>query len=319
MKNIITQLLIIISFVFVTVSTASAQQDARYTQYMFNGLIINPAYAGSAGAPLLNAFYRNQWVNIEGAPKTISASGHTALGSEKKVGVGGFLEYDKLGVETRFRLFGAYAYRFDLGHGHLSAGIQGGFVSTRIALSEVELGEPGDPTFNQGDISAFLPNFGLGLYYNSDKAYAGISVPHLINNKVTGDGATDITRVPREERHYFLTAGAVLGEGVKLKPSFLVKLVPNQAPTQFDINLNALFKDVFWIGSSFRFEQEFRPESLDFLLGFQFQSGLMVGYAYDITLSDLNQFTSGSHEITLGYDLGWGKGRGIRYRTPRFF
>jgi len=297
----------------------SAQQDARYSMYMFNGMYVNPAYVGSNGAPSLSAFYRKQWVNIEGSPQSISLSANTALGKRDQYGLGGIAEYDEIGVHQRITGYLAYAYRFKLPIGHLALGVQGGVQYLRSNFTDItpeEVITNPDPVFQENN-SVLLPNFGLGIWFNTPWVFAGVSAPHLLNNKLK-DGQPDVAVVGRQFRHYMANAGVVIaaGQSLKIVPSVLVKAVPRNAPVQFDTNLSFFIKDVVWIGSSFRFEQLFNPESVNAIIGFQFKNGLRLGYAYDYTLSNLQNFTSGSHEATLGYDI---KKKAERFVTPRYF
>lgn len=298
---------------------AHAQQDARYSMYMFNGMYVNPAYAGTNENGGFAAFYRKQWVNIPGSPQTISLSGNGALGKRKQYGLGGFAEYDQIGVHQRITAYGAYAYRFKLPAGNLALGLQGGVQYLRSNLTDVtpeEVITNPDPVFQQ-NTSVLMPNFGLGIWFNTRYFFAGISAPHLLNNKMK-DGQPGLSVVGRQFRHYLLNVGGVLpvSDELKLVPSVLVKAVPTHAPVQFDTNLSLFIKDLIWIGSSFRFENRFKPESVNAILGFQFQNGLRIGYAYDYTLSKLTNFTSGSHEVTVGYDIS---PKPQRLITPRYF
>lgn len=325
MKKIVTYTTTIFLALFI-VSVASAQQDARYSQYMFNGLLLNPAYAGSAGATSLTGFYRTQWVGIDGAPETFSFSAHTPLGGNKQYGVGGFLEYDQIGVNQRLRAFGSYSYRIPISNRGdvLSIGIQGGGLYLNSDLTSVALDDPNAPIANPdvafGDnITRFLPNVGLGLYYYRDRFFAGLAAPHLLDNRIRENAAGGgISLLSRQYRHYWFSTGIVfpVGENFMVRPSVLVKAIPGNAPTQVDANLSVLLMKTLWLGSSFRFADAFEPESVNLIAMFQTESGLRIGYAYDYTLSDLNQYTSGSHEITLGIDLG---GDNDRMRTPRYF
>ncbi|MGB0930207.1 MAG: PorP/SprF family type IX secretion system membrane protein [Chitinophagales bacterium] len=297
-----------------------AQQDARYTQYMFNGLLLNPAYAGSSGNANISAFYRTQWVGLDGAPTSITLSGHGALGDDDQVGVGGFLEYDDIGLHNTLRFFGTYSYHLKIGGGKLGIGLQAGGAMFNADLSQAQTtGTSGtdDPVF-QNDLSRFMPNFGIGLYYHSERFYLGASVPQLLTNRLKS-GESSISLVGQQYRHYFFTTGVVLelSENFKIIPSALVKMVPINAPIQVDLNVNLMFANAFWVGSSIRMSEEMNPESLDFLLGFKLKNGLRIGYSYDLTLSDLADFNSGSHEIGIGFDFGGGGDR--RIITPRYF
>lgn len=311
----------ITTILFFNTQQANAQQDARYSMYMFNGLLHNPAYAGSAGKLSLNGFYRNQWTGFEGAPQTFSISGHAALGQAEKVGLGAWGEYDEIGVHKIFKVYGTYAYRFAAGtNGHLSAGIQGGITQMKSTFTDVSGPDEGiiDPTFAENQ-SALLPNFGVGLYYNTTHFYMGVSAPHLLNNKLDNGNDANVTKIASQFRQYNFTLGAVLGknDGFKVKPSILIKAVPGNAPIQADANLSFLIKEVFWIGSSARFTDKFEPESVDAIIAFQLKNGLRIGYSYDYTLSDICKYNNGSHEVTIGYDLI--KKDSERLVTPRYF
>lgn len=311
-------------FSFIILSAISsflyAQQDARYTMYMYNGLVFNPGYAGSAERTCMNAFYRKQWVNIEGAPQTISASMNTALGKKSRVGIGGYAEYDKLGVHDRITAALSYAYRLPLGKGHLGMGVEGNILYMRSNWNEVQLSPDGinnDPTF-AGTTTAWLPNFGLGLFYHTQTFYLGVSAPRILEVKLNANQNIDTLTLARERTNYYGTVGVVvpLSDNWKIKPSALVKMVPTRAPIQTDLNLSVLYKNTFELGTSFRADSQFNPESVNAIALFHFKNGLRVGYAYDFTLSRLQNYNSGSHEITLGYEFSGPK---MRYLTPRYF
>ncbi len=300
------QLLIILILGFVSVS-AFAQQDAQYTQYMFNGLVLNPAYAGSREATSITAIYRNQWVKMPGAPKTLSASVHTAVG--EKNGVGLMLESDQIGAHSRFSLYGSYAYRLLLGEGKLSLGVQAGILNYSSDWSKVNnIKDADDPNF-VGQDSKLLPNFGIGAYYYLERFYVGASIPHLLNGALD-----DLEKTSVYDRHYFLTSGAVfdISPAVKLKPSILIKSVPSAAPISADLNLSFLIQDALWVGGSYRF-----GDAVALLMEYQFVNGLRLGYSYDFNISNLNSYNRGSHEIMVGWDLNPQSPEKIL--SPRFF
>jgi type IX secretion system PorP/SprF family membrane protein len=319
MKHFALILINILFFFACNINDAFAQQDARYSMYMFNGMYLNPAYTGSTGSGSFAAFYRKQWVNIEGSPQTMSLSAHSPFGKRQQYGLGGYLEYDEIGVHQRITGYGAYAYRFKLPIGALALGVQGGVQYLRSNFTDItpeEVITNPDPVFQENS-SVLLPNFGLGIWFNTPSFFAGLSAPHLINNKLN-DGQPNVTTIGRQYRHYLFNTGVVLkaGNSVKFVPSILVKAIPQNAPVQFDANLSLFLMDMLWVGSSFRFENKFTPESVNAIVGFQFGNGLRLAYAYDYTLSSLNNFTSGSHEVTLGYDM---KKKVERLITPRYF
>ena len=175
-------------------------------------------------------------------------------------------------------------------------------------------------------LSRLLPNFGLGLYfYNPQKYYVGLFAPQLLNNNLR-DETQGIDAVAHQYRQYNFMAGAVFGEELKLRPSVLLKAIPSNAPLQLDASLLFLFKETLWLGASYRTAlgnknvdnqtQIIDTESIDAIVAFQLKNGLKIGYAYDLTLSQLSKYTSGSHEIMLGYDM---RPKGVRYHTPRYF
>jgi type IX secretion system PorP/SprF family membrane protein len=304
-----------ILFFMALVNKVLAQQDAMFTQYMFNGLVLNPAYAGSRDALNATALYRNQWVGIEGAPKTITFSMHAPVRNEK-IGLGLIFSNDRLGITNTNNVGLNYAYRIKFKNkGTLSLGLQASvlqyiadFSSIRHSFSNSVF----DPAFTQ-NINRWLPNFGTGIYYYTNKFYAGVSMPNIISNKLNGEGAVfQIGDRAQQYRHLFLTTGYVfeLNKSLKLKPSILMKFVQG-APIEFDFNANLWLFDMFAVGLSYR-----TRDSIDALFEFQVTPQLGIGYAYDYTLTPLGKYTSGSHEIMVRYEFGFKKSRII---TPRYF
>jgi type IX secretion system PorP/SprF family membrane protein len=320
MNKIFTIIALLLTLISISFSQKIyAQQEVRYSQYMFNGLVINPAYAGTGDRSNLTLFARKQWVNIEWAPFSASGSFHTALGKSDNHGVGAYTEYDKIGVHNRISLYGTYAYRIPVGKvGRLGIGLSAGATYLQSNWADVTTVEGDDPLFAVNE-SGIAPNFGVGLYFSTPNFYIGASVPQMLDVKLVDSGVT--FDIAKQHRHYYGTAGVVipLSKSFKLVPSGLVKIVPNYAPTQIDANLSLLIKDALWLGSSFRFaaENDAAPESVNAIVAFQFNNGMRIGYAYDLTLSDMSQFTSGSHEITLSFDFG--KADVGRFKTPRYF
>ncbi|MEM9337530.1 MAG: type IX secretion system membrane protein PorP/SprF [Bacteroidota bacterium] len=297
-------------FLFIlSIGTAAAQQQVMFTQYMFNGLVLNPAYAGSHESISATALYRNQWVGIEGAPNTKTFSIHSPVPG-RNIGLGAFFVQDNIGVTTDNNFFLSYAYRMPLRNGTLSFGLQGGINNIQADYNELELS---DRNF-QGSASSLKPNFGAGVYFSTDRFYAGMSTPYILrNSSSTSDGASLSSGVNVEQiQHYYLTSGVVfdLSPYIKLKPSILVKAVQG-APMELDFNANVLFDEKLWVGVSYR-----SFDSVDLLLELQLNQQLRLGYAYDITTSDLGQVNSGSHEIMLNYRFVFSKNKVV---TPRYF
>ncbi len=287
--------------------TVSAQQQVMFTQYMFNGLAINPAYAGSHESLSLTALIREQWVGLDGAPSTQTFAAHTPLKNER-VALGFMFLHDKIGITNQNGAYLSYAYRIPMKNGKLSFGLQAGFNNYKATYSSLEFDD--DFAFSSNDVNKTLPNFGAGLYYYSDKFYAGFSVPQILKNELDEDNSDTDSKLIQ---HYFLTAGIVfdLSNALKLKPNVLMKVVEG-APVEWDINANLLIKEVLWLGLSWR-----SFDSFDALIQFQLTDQLQVGYAYDFaTTTDLRRVNSGSHEIMLNYRFNFSKSKLI---TPRLF
>lgn len=276
-------------------SNSHAQQYPVYSQYLFNGLVINPAYAGSHVQFSATAMYRNQWVNLDGAPKTLSFSAHTAL-AKNKVGVGLLLTNDEIGSYSNQSMFGSYAFMIKSPAGTLAMGLQAGFNLTSADFSNLNLNEP-DEAFASIE-NRFKPNFGAGVYFHNDLFFAGFSVPFLLNNKVT-NGIEEIANEISEARYYYLHGGMVLplsrNKAVQFNPGLLVQ-AQEGAPLRLDINAGFIFHEVFSVGASYR-NVDAIISYIDLKLSEQFH----FGYSYDWTTSDLNQFSRGTHEFMLNY------------------
>ncbi len=304
---------IIIFGVFTSLS-AVAQQDALYTQYMFNTLAINPAYAGSRNVLSATALSRTQWVGIDGAPRTQTLSFDAAM-PNKRVGLGIQIFNDQLGITKTTGAYLSYAYRIPINNGTLALGVQGGVANFRADFSAVDLntGSPIDPSFSN-NINKMLPNYGFGIYYNTDKFYLGVATPHLLDNRFTDDNSVLVTNglVAKQYMHLFVTTGVVLnlGDDFKLKPSALFKGVMG-APLQLDVNANLWIKDKLSIGGQYRTGDAFAG-----LFELQISDQFRVGYAYDHTVSKLGRHNSGSHEIMVRYEFGFSKSRIV---APRYF
>lgn len=292
------------------------QQDTHYTGYMFNSLVINPAYAGNRGVTSATAYYRHQWANIPSAPRDFSASIHGTF--QKNNGVGLFIENDKLGVHNRLRAFASYAYKLRFGDkAVLSLGLQAGILAYNSKFSDVDnLQDPSDPIYSVNR-SRVLPNFGLGLFFSTPKGYIGLSIPHLLNNKIH-DFANDtpgIDVASREERHYFLSGGTVItineSTGFRLRPTFMLKMAPlEQAPVSIDFSLAFIFSDTWLVGAAYRLTDSFSG-----FAQYTVNRNVAIGYAYDYPLHNLGTI-AGSHEVFVNFEFGFEDERIV---TPRFF
>lgn len=295
------------AFLMLATLTAQAQQQAMFTQYMFNGLAINPAYAGSQGTLNLTALARQQWVGFEGAPSTQTFALHAPV-SDSKIALGMLLTHDQIGVTDQYGAYAMYAYRLKINKGTLASGLQVGFNSYRSGFSQVFVRQGDDGSFSTDDLQAFLPNVGAGLYYSTRRFYAGFSLPYLLANDYPGSEGSQA----HQFRHWFLSTGYVMdiSPDLKLKPNVLVKAVEG-APLEVDINANLLIKEILWIGASYR-----SFDALSGLLELQATPQFCIGYAYDYALTALSSMQSGSHEIMLNYRL---KRKDKKMLTPRYF
>jgi type IX secretion system PorP/SprF family membrane protein len=308
------KILVIVCLAFAAQSVR-AQQDALFSQYMFNHLLINPAYAGSHDYMMATLLYRNQWVKWDNAPTTEAATLHGPLGNTN-LGWGGSLTHDHEGVTDRTDFFLNLAYHIKLTEKlKLGMGLRGGLSYWVRKNSDLVYWDPNDPKFEGDKTTNILPNVGAGFYLYSKRFYAGLSAPEVLaydpNNalSVNGDEGKEI---PRQKQHYFLTSGVAIpvSPDVVLKPSVLLKFVPN-APVEADINLNVLLANILWLGVSYRTE-----DAVVAMVEIQLSRKLRLGYAYDFTMSDVKDYSTGSHEIMLAYDFGYDI---MKIKTPRYF
>ncbi|MES2374117.1 MAG: type IX secretion system membrane protein PorP/SprF [Bacteroidota bacterium] len=291
--------------------TAKAQQHPMYSQYMFNMMNINPAYAGSRGVGTVTALYRNQWEGIEGAPKTVSVGIDMPI-NEKKIGVGFQVYDDKLGIERTSGFNASYAFRIHLSEsGTLSLGLQAGLLNYRANYTESVLFQPGDPAFSQ-NISGILPATAAGIYYNSDKFYVGVSTPALLKTKIDYDGVANVTGVTGRDMHLYLASGFVmnLNRDLVLKPSILVKAVSG-APIEYDMNANLWISNIIAFGFSYR-----TGDAYVGMTELQISKQFRIGYAYDKTFNSLGTFNRGTHELMLRFELRSNTGN---VASPRYF
>ena len=296
---------------FLGTSIVHAQQDPQYSQYMFNPLAYNPAYAGSQGALRGTILLRRQWLGISGGPATATIAVHSPSSNERH-GFGLNFVYDKLGVTTQNFLNLSYAYRVPVGSGFLSLGLQGGLTSYAVQYSQINPRDP-DPSKPDLNISAMLPRAGTGLYFQNEKVFLGFSVPNLLAGRYFQYKKNLTQELAASQRmHYFLTAGTVLSlsKNVKFRPTAIMKMV-NGSPLQFDLNLTAFFYETLGLGVGYR-----TGDALVFMLEYRSPRSFRAGYAYDYSLSEIRTVSSGSHELMIGVDLNWGRSK---FLSPRFF
>jgi len=301
-----------------TIGTVSAQQDAQYTQYMFNTLSVNPAYAGSRGQLSAAALYRSQWVGLEGAPETFTLNLHSPI-RNSKLGYGISVVQDNIGngVVSETYLDAVISYTIDVSlEGKLSFGLKAGGNLLDLDFNSLRNFDV-EPVNVDNIENRFSPNVGLGLYYHTNKFYAGLSAPNLLQTEHFDNSralANDVQFLSRERINFYMITGYVfdLGGNLKFKPALLTKVVGG-APLQVDVSANFLFNDKFSLGGAYRWDA-----AVSGLVGFQISDQLMLGLAYDRETTQLGgaQFNDGSFEVFLRFELVKSFQRLV---SPRFF
>ncbi|OXB08391.1 hypothetical protein B0A81_08720 [Flavobacterium plurextorum] len=295
--------------IVLTSNYMSAQQDAQYTQYMYNPTVINPAYAGSRDVMSIFGLYRTQWVGLEGAPKTGTLSMHTPI-ENSRVGLGLSLVNDRIGPSDDTTLAADISYTIDVSYQYkLAFGVKGSANLINVDYTKLDIYDPSDPRYQQNIDNKFSPNVGAGVYLYSDNTYVGLSAPALLETSHYNGMST---YVAKEKIHYYFMAGHVfdLDYNLKFKPSALVKMTEG-APLQVDLSANFLFNEKFTAGVAYRWSA-----ALSALVGFQVSDGLFIGYAYDAETTKLANYNSGSHEIFLRFELFK---KFDKIVSPRFF
>ena len=290
---------------------SNAQQLPQFTQYMYNTIAINPAYAGSRNALSIVGLNRNQWAGFDGGPQTQTLSIHSPLRNEK-VGLGFSLINDKSGYENFTYAFADFSYTIKASDAvNVSFGLKAGMTYYKLAeelYNATEVNQ--DPYFND-KLNRWNSNFGAGILFHSNKWYAGLSIPKMINHDLNND--TEFAALERV--HYYAIGGYVfdLNENLKLKPSFMMKYTKG-APISTDLTANFLFNEKFWLGGSYRFSGE--QKAIGALVDFQVTDQFRVGYTYEIPTGEIRPYTSGSHEILLMYEFKFMK---RKQKSPRYF
>lgn len=298
---------IILIFLFFSV-VCSAQQDAQFTQYMYNTIAINPAYAGSRGVLSVFGLYRTQWIGLDGAPETSTFALNTPL-NNSNLGLGVSLVNDKIGPTNENTLSADLSYSVPTSETFkLSFGIKATANLFNLDVSKLQPENQDDPQF-QNLNNRITPNIGAGVYWHSDRAYVGLSIPNFIETNRYND---DDTAIFKDKINYYFMAGYVfdLDYYVKFKPALLTKMVQG-APLQVDVSGNFMFNDKFVLGLAYRWSA-----SVSAMAGFQITDGLYVGYGYDHETTNLRRYNSGSHEIFLRFEFF---NNYSKITSPRFF
>ncbi|MBA4239501.1 MAG: hypothetical protein C0448_02155 [Sphingobacteriaceae bacterium] len=309
-KKIIIPLILILNFGFI-----KAQQDPMYTHYMYNTLVINPAYAGSRDALTVTALHRSQWVNFKGAPMVQTLSLHSPLRNEH-IGIGLSVSNDKIGPTNNTSAVLDFAYIMKLNKkSKLALGLSAGANMFQANLSSVQLDQQADPSFQNDVNNRFTPNFGFGAYYSRERFYAGVSVPKILENKYSDlNLSAGNNPAGMEQRHYYFIAGSMIkiSDNLDFKPTTFVKVTP-AAPIQADVTAAFVIKKKVLLGVMYR-----TGDAVGALIGLDLTEQFHIGYSYDYSYGlQTFKYHQGSHEIMLRYDFIFSSKKQIR--TPRFF
>ncbi len=286
---------ILFFYLMLTGTLSFAQQDAQYTQYMYNTININPAYAGSRGSLSIFGLHRTQWVGIDGAPVTNALSVNTPL-NDNRIGVGISVVNDRIGPTNENTFSADLSYFIKTSEDfRLSFGLKGTLNIFKLDVSKLNPVDQTDPRFQNLD-NVISPNIGLGFYFHSKNTYFGLSAPNFMESKRYDDNSVAIFK---EKVNYYFIAGHIfeVNTNLKFKPALLTKMVEG-APLQIDASGNFLINDKFVLGAAYRFDA-----AISALTGFQINDALFIGYSYDFETTKLNNYNSGSHEIFLRYEL----------------
>jgi type IX secretion system PorP/SprF family membrane protein len=298
----------LIILMLIVATPGFSQQLPQFTQYMYNTISINPAYAGSRDAFSIVGLHRSQWVDLEGAPTTQTLSLHSPMRNDK-VGLGLSIINDQAGYENYTYAYGDFAYRLDMSADvtlrlGLKAGMSYYHIEEELFTDQQVLNDP----FFRDKINRWTPNVGVGFYLSAQNWYIGGSAPKLINN----DNNKYNEYLALEQVHYYLTGGYVfdINQSLKFRPSTMLKATKG-APLSIDISATAIFDEDIYLGANYRVD-----DAIGGFLDIQLLPGFRAGYAYEYPISDIRPYTSGSHEILLIYEL---RSKDTRYKSPRFF
>lgn len=285
-----------------------AQQDAQYTQYMYNTININPAYAGSRGVMNIFGLHRTQWVGLEGAPVTNAVSLNSPI-NNSNLGIGVSFVNDRIGPTDENTISADISYTVQTSETYkLSFGVKGTANLFNLDVNKLNPADAGDPQL-QNFNNNFTPNVGAGVYFHSDKLYLGVSVPNFFETTRYEDNSISVYK---EKMNFYFIGGYVfdVSPTIKFKPAFLVKTIEG-APLQLDVSGNVLFNDKFTVGLAWRWDA-----AVSVMAGFQATDGIFIGYGYDLETTKLSNYNSGSHEVFLRFELF---NKFNKVTSPRFF
>lgn len=295
-------------WLILAVGISFAQQDSQFTQYMYNPVNFNPAYAGSREVLSIFGMHRTQWVGLDGAPITNTVSIHTPI-ENSNVGIGLSFINDRIGPSDENAISVDFSYTiYTSDYYKLAFGLKATANLLNVDFTKLTQ-QPGDPELQYNIDNRFSPNIGAGIFWYSDRSYFGLSVPNFLETKHFDGGDNSVAK---EKMHYHIIGGYVfdLDPSLKFKPSVLVKAV-NQAPLQVDFSTNFLFNEKLTLGVAYRWSA-----ALSAMVGFQITDGLLAGYSYDAETTKMANYNSGSHEIFLRFELFKNSDKII---SPRFF
>lgn len=307
MKQTITIGILVLTFFLGTGSLVLAQQQNQFTQFMYFPMGVNPAAAGSEQGTVVGALVRSQWLGVDGAPQTQLVTFNMPI-SNQRIGIGANLSRATIGITSRITADLVYAYRIELGQGRLGLGVQVSVQQFRNDYTDVIATQNRnlDPSIPTGTASKFLPNFGAGLFYKTEKFYAGLGVPRLLQNNIDladGDGF-----LSREAVHAYIALGGkiTVNDNLELQPNAFFKYVDG-APFDGDLNMNLLIQNMFTAGLSYRLggSGDFGfGESLALLAGVTLKEKFFIGASYEYSLSEIREYSSGTVEVFLRYNFG---------------
>ena len=286
-----------------------AQQDAMYSQYMFNPMAINPAYAGSRRSISSAFLLRQQWAGIDGAPSTASFAIHGPV-QGKNFALGFNLVHDELGPLTTDVAYLTYAYHLPVSSGKLSMALRAGLLGGTFDYNLLNYNNPVDRFNQSGNISASTATFDFGLYYYTPNFFAGLAATHLQGEELTF-GSDTSANIVSFDQHFLAYSGFAkeINNSLVLKPSIHIKYAPN-VPINIDLNASVLIRKVFWFGMSYR-----HKNAVSIITEYNIKNWIRIGYSYDMVTNRLSRYTNGSHELMLGFDFSLKKDKSV---SPRY-
>ena len=286
----------------------TGQQEPMFSQYLFDGLIVNPAFSGNGEQAIVTTAARKQWLDIERSPSTLYLGGHMPS-PDRRNGFGFTLMRDAIGFNDVTNLNLTYAYRIPAGNGNLSLGLLGGLHHFHSNLLIIKTKELGDPAFFFNQVNRILPNCGAGIYFDNSKIFAGASVPNVIASRLNPADRPDLQARRYVSFNFYGGANIHLEDGTKFRPSLLLRYAPG-LPVSLDLSGSIFLKNLIWAGISWR-----HREALVLFTSIRIQQ-YRIGYSYDFVQSPLTANSAGSQEIMLSFDIGFTKNN---QQSPRIF